>query len=82
MVSHELTRRDFVTAAGALAGAALLPASATAQRPPVEGTVILFQGDSITDGGRNRAASEPNQPALARPTRRGATMRFVAVTPE
>ena len=27
-------------------------------------------------------ASEPNQPALARPTRRGATMRFVAVTPE
>src|SRR5438034_944756 len=66
MVSHELTRRDFVTAAGALAGAALLPASATAQRPPVEGTVILFQGDSITDGGRNRAASEPNQPVVLR----------------
>ena len=61
-MSHELTRRDFVTAAGALAGAALLPAAATARRPPAEGTVVLFQGDSITDGGRNRAASEPNQP--------------------
>src|SRR5439155_15483596 len=51
LVSHELTRRDFVTAAGALAGPAPLPAAATAQRPPVEGTVILFQGDAITDGG-------------------------------
>src|SRR5437016_4570336 len=62
LVSHELTRRDFVTAAGALAGAAFLPAAATVRRPPAEGTVVLFQGDSITDGGRNRAASEPNQP--------------------
>jgi len=63
-VTHELTRRDFVTAAGALAGAALLPTAATAQRSRSrgEGTVVLFQGDSITDGGRNRAASEPNQP--------------------
>src|SRR5438477_5159790 len=63
LVSHELTRRDFVTAAGALAGAALLPAAAAAaRRSPAEGTVVLFQGDSITDGGRNRAAPEPNQP--------------------
>src|SRR5256884_8332106 len=62
LVSHELTRRDFVTGAGALAAAVLLPAAATARRPPAEGTVVLFQGDSITDGGRNRAASEPNQP--------------------
>src|SRR5436305_14040851 len=63
LVSHELTRRDFVTAAGALAGAALLPAAAAAaRRPPAEGRVVLVQGDSITDGGRNRAASEPNQP--------------------
>ena len=61
-MSHELTRRDFVTGAGALAAAVLLPAAATARRPPAEGTVVLFQGDSITDGGRNRAASEPNQP--------------------
>ena len=62
-MSHELTRRDFVTVAGALAGAALLPAAAAAaRRSPAEGTVVLFQGDSITDGGRNRAASEPNQP--------------------
>src|SRR5437879_13416335 len=62
LVSHELTRRDFVTGAGALAAAVLPPAAATARRPPAEGTVVLFQGDSITDGGRNRAASEPNQP--------------------
>ena len=34
MTDH-LTRRDFVTAASALAGAALLPAAATAGRAPV-----------------------------------------------
>src|SRR5438876_10441159 len=62
LVSHELTRRDFVTAAGALARAARRPAAATGRRPPAEGTDGLFQGDSITDGGRNRAASEPKQP--------------------
>src|SRR5438046_5789683 len=62
LVSHELTRRDFVTGAGALAAAVLMPAAATAPRPPAEGTFVLFQGASIPDGGRNRTASEPNQP--------------------
>lgn len=52
----DLSRREFVTAAGALAGAALLPIVAEA-----EPTVVLFQGDSITDGGRDRNAVDPNQ---------------------
>ena len=63
MTDH-FTRRDFVTAASALAGAAYLPAAATAGRAPAgpaEGTVVLFQGDSITDCGRDRSAAAPNQ---------------------
>jgi lysophospholipase L1-like esterase len=62
MTDH-LTRRDFVTAASALAGAALLPAAATVGRAPagsIDGTVVLFQGDSITDCGRDRTAAAAN----------------------
>ena len=62
MTDH-FTRRDFVTAASALAGAALLPAAATAGRAPVgaaDGSVVLFQGDSITDAGRDRGVADPN----------------------
>src|SRR5207237_352144 len=32
----------------------------TRSHPPADGTVILFQGDSITDAGRDRAATDPN----------------------
>ncbi|HYT99710.1 MAG TPA: SGNH/GDSL hydrolase family protein [Gemmatimonadales bacterium] len=63
-MSYELSRRDFVATAGALAGAALLPA-ATGDRtssPPADGTVVLFQGDSITDGGRDRGVADANAP--------------------
>ena len=63
----EITRREFVTAtAGALAGTALWPAGAAVGRPsapatpPAKGSVVLFQGDSITDAGRDRAATDPN----------------------
>src|SRR5881296_3163978 len=62
MTDH-VTRRDFVTAASALAGAALLPAAATAGRARVgaaDGSVVLFQGDSITDAGRDRGVADPN----------------------
>src|SRR6059036_4112683 len=62
MTDH-VTRRDFVTAASALAGAALLPAAATAGRAPAgaaDGSVVLFQGDSITDAGRDRSVADPN----------------------
>ena len=60
----DVTRRGFLTtAATALAGATAACAhgaalgSATARRP---GGVVLFQGDSITDAGRNRTATEAN----------------------
>ncbi len=62
-MTDQLTRRDFVTATSALAGAALWPAAATADRAPAgrtDSTVVLFQGDSITDCGRDRNAAEPN----------------------
>jgi lysophospholipase L1-like esterase len=62
MTDH-LTRRDFVTAASALTGAALLPAAATVGRAPagpIDGSVVLFQGDSITDCGRDRTAGAAN----------------------
>jgi lysophospholipase L1-like esterase len=62
MTDH-LTRRDFLTAANALAATALWPAGARAhalRARPAQGTVILFQGDSITDGGRDRGVADPN----------------------
>jgi lysophospholipase L1-like esterase len=62
MTDH-LTRRDFVTAASALAGAAVLPAAPTTGREPARSTsstVVLFQGDSITDAGRDRGVADPN----------------------
>ena len=65
-MSHEPTRRDFVTTAGALAGVALWPGAIATQRfnsHRAEGTVVLFQGDSITDGGRDRGVADPNWPA-------------------
>jgi lysophospholipase L1-like esterase len=62
-VTHNLTRRDFATAATALAGAALWPARAIADQPSgarKADTVVLFQGDSITDAGRDRGVAAPN----------------------
>src|SRR3989442_9866680 len=59
MTDH-LTRRDFVTAGGARAGAALFPAAASPRGAPADGTVVLFQGDSITDAGRDRGVADPN----------------------
>src|SRR3989454_8240484 len=61
-MTDQLSRRDFMSATTALAGAALWPAAGTADRAPAltDGTVVLFQGDSITDAGRDRAAADPN----------------------
>src|SRR5437879_9791143 len=54
-----LTRRDFVSATAALAASSVAPVSL--RRPPwAEGLAVLFQGDSITDAGRDRQVSEPN----------------------
>ena len=62
------TRREFVAASSALlAGSAArqlhhstLPATARAAARIVGGPVLLFQGDSITDCGRDRAITGPN----------------------
>jgi len=69
-MSRDCKRRDFVAAAGALAGATLWPAPAPASAAPASGrrwltrpadaTVVLFQGDSITDSGRDRTVADPN----------------------
>src|SRR5438552_15147821 len=63
--TNQLGRREFVTAAGAFAGAALLPAVATADRLPAplaDATVILFQGSSIPHAGRDRTRAQANVP--------------------
>lgn len=62
----ELSRRDFVTGASLAAGATLWPGPVPASRSPLssaDGTVVLFQGDSITDSGRNRTIPDANAPA-------------------
>src|SRR5438093_8438947 len=69
-MSRDCKRRDFVAAAGALAGATLWPAPAPPPAAPASGhrwltqpadaTVVLFQGDSITDSGRDRTVPDPN----------------------
>ena len=58
-------RRDFLAASAGVLGAALLGAdapvaAAAGKRGPL---TILFQGDSITDNGRNRSAADPNTAA-------------------
>src|SRR5438477_13059602 len=54
-----LTRRDFVSATAALAASSVAPVSW--RRPPrADGLLVLFQGDSATDGGRDRQVSGPN----------------------
>jgi lysophospholipase L1-like esterase len=61
-----VNRRNFLragaVAGGALAAGAAWPASTpAAEKPQLEpGSVILFQGDSITDAGRSRQSQGPN----------------------
>jgi lysophospholipase L1-like esterase len=62
----DLSRREFTKAAAAGAlGASLLPERVTAETgkgglPP--NSLVLFQGDSITDANRNRTLAGPNVP--------------------
>jgi lysophospholipase L1-like esterase len=53
-----LSRRDFLAATGGAAAALALRSPSGGQAPT--GPVILFQGDSITDWGRDRAATGAN----------------------
>ena len=58
-----MNRREFLAATAAAAGAAQLPIGAITDPPQgsaKKGRVILFQGDSITDTGRNRDNHDPN----------------------
>ena len=59
---RDLNRREFLLTTAALAAATRLPAQAPAGGGggAAKGSVILFQGDSITDCGRNRESAEPN----------------------
>jgi lysophospholipase L1-like esterase len=57
-----MKRRRFVATTGAAVGAALLPAALRAGAQP-GGPVVLFQGDSITDCGRDRSIAGPNNAA-------------------
>ncbi len=59
-ISREMSRRDFVAAAATAAAASHLPIGAVTNQAPANGTVVLFQGDSITDAGRNRASADAN----------------------
>jgi lysophospholipase L1-like esterase len=59
-----LSRRQFMATAGGASGAALLSGCSpllSRIRQQDAGTVVLFQGDSITDAGRNRDHREANQ---------------------
>ncbi len=57
-----INRREFVTTAGgALALSLVSPARPAARRRARATFTVLFQGDSITDAGRNRGAAAPNQ---------------------
>jgi lysophospholipase L1-like esterase len=65
-MTRDLTRRGFVATAGGAVGLALIPELGNATQeesaPPASpvGSTILFQGDSITDCGRDRGIREPN----------------------
>jgi lysophospholipase L1-like esterase len=56
----DMNRREFLLTSAALAAATQTPAGKPAARAPAKVGVILFQGDSITDAGRNRESAEPN----------------------
>jgi lysophospholipase L1-like esterase len=56
-----MKRRDFLAASAALVGSAHWPlAPQLTQHAGATGSVILFQGDSVTDCGRDRAATDAN----------------------
>ena len=61
--SKDVSRREFVVTTGGVMGLAFWAPRAAHAAGAAAGAVILFQGDSITDCGRNRADLEPNRAA-------------------
>ena len=59
----DVSRREFVVTTGGAMGLAFWPQLAPPAHRPAAGSVILFQGDSITDCGRDRTVAEPNRAA-------------------
>ena len=58
-----MNRRDFILSTAAVAGVAQVPLGAITDPPQgaaTQGRVVLFQGDSITDAGRNRNSADAN----------------------
>ncbi len=56
----DLTRREFITTTSVLLASTQRTPSLTAATETVSGPVVLFQGDSVTDCGRDRAVIEAN----------------------
>jgi len=56
----DLDRREFLTTSAALLAASAAPELLHSQPREVAPQVILFQGDSITDAGRNRDSKDAN----------------------
>jgi len=61
-MTNEISRRDFLVATASLAAASQLPIGSygSPQATAATGSVVVFQGDSITDSGRNRDSADPN----------------------
>ncbi|PYO94152.1 MAG: lipolytic protein G-D-S-L family [Gemmatimonadetes bacterium] len=61
--SQNMNRREFIAATAAAAGATRLPIAVVTEPPhgsAQKGRVVVFQGDSITDAGRNRDSHNAN----------------------
>jgi lysophospholipase L1-like esterase len=62
-MTDDISRRDFLAATATMAAAIQLPMGALSEPPqaaPAKGAVVVFQGDSITDAGRNRDSANAN----------------------
>ena len=62
-MTNDISRRDFLAATATMAAASQFPIGAMTNSPQAAAakrSVVVFQGDSITDAGRNRDSAEPN----------------------
>lgn len=60
-MTDDISRRDFLAGAASLAAAAQLPIGAVqAPQAAAKAAVVVFQGDSVTESGRNLESADPN----------------------